>query len=65
MYLLGAKGVRPFLDVLVGSNIGPNLSPDTANEKGSLLGTLCHLARPEGFEPPTAWFVASIRAVTY
>ena len=23
------------------------------------MGTLCHLARPERFELPTAWFVAS------
>ena len=30
----------------------------TSNEKGPPLGTLCHLARPERFELPTARFVA-------
>ena len=29
-----------------------------ANKKGTHKGCLFCLARPEGFEPPTAWFVA-------
>ena len=31
---------------------------NTQNEKGPPMGTLCHLARPERFELPTARFVA-------
>ena len=31
---------------------------NTPNEKGPPMGTLYHLARPERFELPTAWFVA-------
>ena len=29
------------------SNSSPHLHPDTQNEKGPPMGTLCHLARPE------------------
>ena len=31
---------------------------NTQHEKGPPMGTLCHLARPERVELPTAWFVA-------
>jgi hypothetical protein len=40
------------------SNPGVRIWPRNNKPKRAPGGTLCYLARPEGFEPPTTWFEA-------
>ena len=52
------RSARGRADALLASNRGLHLSPETQNTKRPHKGAFWYLARPEGFEPPTAWFVA-------
>ena len=46
---------QPLIYYIGGSNPSSNIHKQKRLHKG---GIFVYMARPEGFEPPTAWFVA-------